>query len=170
MTKLVNKSSSIRSLDPFIKDDLLRVGGRLRHSSIEAEARNPIILPKKAHVVDLLVRHYHAGAGHSGREHVLSLIREKYWIVKGRMAARKVLSSYFDCKRRQQPPGSQKMSDLPHERVTPGEPPFTVVGVDYFGPFYVKRGRCMEKRYGVIFTCLTIRAVHIEVAHSLDTS
>jgi len=33
---------------------------------------------------------------------------------------------------------------------------------------YVKRGRYMEKR--VIFTCLTIRAVHIEVAHSLDTS
>ena len=56
MTKLVNKSSSIRSLDPFMKDGLLLVGGRLRHSNIEAEARNPIILPKKAHVVDLLVR------------------------------------------------------------------------------------------------------------------
>jgi len=68
MTKLVNKSSSIRSLDPFMKDGLLRVGGRLRHSSIEAEARNHIILPKKVHVVDLLVRHSHAEAGHSGRE------------------------------------------------------------------------------------------------------
>ena len=62
------------------------------------------------------------------------------------------------------------MSDLPYERVTPGEPPFTFVGVDYFEPFYVKRGRCMEKRYGVLFTFLAVRAVHIEVAHSLDTS
>ena len=83
MTKLVNKSSPIRSLDPFMRDGLLCVGGRLRHSTIEAEARNPIILPKKAHVVNLLVRHYHAEAGHSGREHVLSLIHEKYWIIKG---------------------------------------------------------------------------------------
>ena len=136
----------------------------MRHAGIEPEARNPIILPKKAHVVDLLVRHYHSRAGHSGREHVLSLIREKYWIIKGRMAVRRVLSSCFDCKRRLLPP------DLPYERVTPGEPPFTFVRVDYFGPFYVKRGRCMEQRYRVLFTCLAVRAVHIEVAHSLDPS
>ena len=90
MTKSVNKSSSICSLDPFMGDGLLRVGGHLRHASIEAEARNPIILAKKAYVVDLLVRHNHAKTRHSGREHVLSLIREKYWIIKGRMAFRSV--------------------------------------------------------------------------------
>ena len=77
MTKSINKSSAIRNRDPFMGDGLLRVGGRLRHASIGAEVRNPIILPKKAHVVDLLVRHNHAKAGHSGREHVLSFIREK---------------------------------------------------------------------------------------------
>ena len=60
MTKSVNKSSPIRNLDPFMGDGLLRVGGRLRHASFDAWARNPIALPKKAHVVDLLVRHYHA--------------------------------------------------------------------------------------------------------------
>ena len=37
-----------------------------------------------------------------------------------------------------------------------------------FGPFLVKRGRSQEKRYGLIFTCLVIRAVHIEVLSSLD--
>ena len=149
LTKSVNKSSSIRNLDPFMVDSLLRVGGRLRQTSIEAEARNPIIVPKKAHVVNLLVRHYHAKVGHSGREHTLSLTREKYWVIKGRIAVHRMLSSCFDCKWRQQPPVLQKMFDLPYERVTPGEPPFSFVGVDYFGPFYVERGHCMEKRYGV---------------------
>ena len=61
------------------------------------------------------------------------------------------------------------MADLPPSRIVPWEPPFTYVGVDYFGPFCVKRGRSRVKRYGVIFTCLVIRAVHVEVAHSLNT-
>ena len=62
------------------------------------------------------------------------------------------------------------MSDLPHERVIPEGPPFTFVGVDYFGPFNVKLGRCMEKKYGVLFACLTVRDAPIVDVHTLDTS
>ena len=61
------------------------------------------------------------------------------------------------------------MADLPADRITADKPPFTFVGVDCFGPFLVKRGRSLVKRYGVIFTCLTIRAIHIEIIHSMDT-
>lgn len=62
------------------------------------------------------------------------------------------------------------MGDLPLERLEPDLPPFTTVGVDYLGPFETKRGRTTLKRYGVLFTCMSSRAVHIEVANSLDTN
>lgn len=62
------------------------------------------------------------------------------------------------------------MANLPKDRLLPDKPPFTNTGVDFFGPFEVSRGCSKVKRYGVLFTCLTTRAVHLEVAHSLDTS
>lgn len=61
------------------------------------------------------------------------------------------------------------MADLPEERVMPDKALFTNVGVDYFGPLEVKRGRSLLKRYGVLSIRLTSHAVHLEVAHTLDT-
>ena len=62
------------------------------------------------------------------------------------------------------------MADIPVERLAYQSPPFTNTGVDYFGPFYVTVRRTTEKRWGFLFTCLTTRAVHIEIVPSMDAS
>ena len=165
----VRSTSALHWLDPFLSEGLLRIGGRLGYAPISDEARHQIILPKRHHVVDLIVRYFHEIYGHSGIEYVLSIIRQRFWIVKGRPTIRRILNTCFSCRKRQAPVQEQKMAHLPQDRVTPSKPPFTFVGVDYFGPINVRRGRSMVKRYGVLFTCLSIRAVHIEIAHSLDT-
>ena len=57
------------------------------------------------------------------------------------------------------------MSDLPTERLSPFAPAFYVTSCDFFGPYSVKVGRNKTaKHYGVLFTCLNTRAVHLELA------
>lgn len=41
--------------------------------------------------------------------------------------------------------------------------------MDYFSPLFVTVGIRNEKRYGVLFTCLSTKAVHLEIVHSLIT-
>ena len=165
----LKKSSKLNKLNPVMINGLLRVGGRLRNTPIKEEAKYPVLLPKTHHLTNLIVRHYHETSGHSGVEHVLSLTRERFWPINARATVKRIVNSCFSCKKRHASPGIQKMSDLPTDRVQPNRPPFTYVGIDCFGPFVVKRGRADVKRYGIVYTCLTIRAIHIEVLHSMDT-
>ena len=60
------------------------------------------------------------------------------------------------------------MGPLPAIRLNTHLPPFTNVGIDFFDPLTVVLLRRSLKRYGVIFTCLDCRAVHIELADSMD--
>lgn len=62
------------------------------------------------------------------------------------------------------------MANLPALRLAPYTPPFYMTACDYFGPYNVKISRNKTaKHYGVLFTCLNTRAVHLEMAVDLST-
>ncbi|XP_055634234.1 uncharacterized protein LOC129774508 [Toxorhynchites rutilus septentrionalis] len=81
----------------------------------------------------------------------------------------KVAKACIQCKVTKSRPRCPRMAALPVQRVTPFQRPFSFVGLDYFGPITVSLGRRSEKRWVVLFTCLVIRAVHLEIAYSLTT-
>ena len=72
------------------------------------------------------------------------------------------------CRKLRQPVEEQKMADLPEDRVEPS-PPFSYCGMVCFGPFVTKQGRKEYRRYGLLFTCLCSRAVHIEMLEDMTT-
>ena len=115
----------------------------------------------------LIIRHYHETSKHVGVQQVLATICERYWILKGHSTVKRALKACFVCKRQHAPLCAQQMAPLLDEQMTPDKPPFTFDGMDYFGLLNDKAGRSHLKRYGCLFTCLTSRSLHLEVAHSL---
>lgn len=166
----ISKSSNLRKLTPFLDESgVLRVGGRLGKCQIEYAIRHPIVLPGSSPIVKLLVRWTHCRVGHLGRETTLSYLRKKYWVIKANSITRNILNNCVICRKYHSKPLSQQMSDLPPVRVTGDLPAFAHTGVDLFGPFDVTNGRKVFKRYGVVFTCMNSRAIHLEIAYTLDT-
>ena len=164
----IKRSSSIYRLSPFLSQGILCVGGRLSNADISESAKHPCILPRRSHITTLIIRDIHKRLGHAGRGHVLAVLREKYWVIGASAAVRHCLHKCVFCRRFRAVPAEQRMANLPKERVNPA-PPFTYVGVDYFGPFHIKERRSVLKRYGAPFTCLVSRAIHIEVSNTLNT-
>ena len=148
-------------------DGIVYLGGRIARAAGTPDGRL-IILPTRSKVTDLIIAHYHEVEGHMGASHVLASVRDVFWIVKGMSAVRKVLNRCLRCRELTAKPCQQVISPLPDFRTQIGLP-FRYCGVDYFGPFLVKIGRSNHKRYGCLFTCLQIRAVHLEVVHSMST-
>ena len=114
----------------------------------------------------------HAQCGHSvGPNHLLTNLRQRYWIVQGKAATRAHRASCVTCKKRWAKVAGQKMAPLPDFRTSPPFQAFAKVGIDYAGPFSTKqgRGRAQQKRYMCVITCLQTRACHLEIAFSLTT-
>lgn len=162
-------SSALYPLDPILDNGILRVGGRLKHSSLSQDLKHPVILPKGNHITKLILSHYHTKVRHQGRSQTqMELRMNGFWIIGGSKSVAKFIHKCVQCRKLRRPAEEQRMADLPRERVEVSAP-FTYCGMDCFGPFIVKRARKELKRYGLLFTCLSSRAVHIEMIEDLST-
>ena len=144
------------------------MGGRLKNSPGQFESKHQVLLPYGHHVTNLIIREEHIEKAHAGPEHVISSVRQKYWPIKCRPLAKQIIKECMDCRRRSVNIAVPVMSDLPAQRVTGGTRPFEYTGVDYFGPMLVKRARARVKKWGCLFTCMVTRAIHLELADSLE--
>ena len=162
------ESGEFKVLNVYMLDGIYRVGGRVKMNVTYGEEQ-PVLLPDNHHVSLLLVRYTHE-VGHYGIATTVAKLRRKYWILKAHKLAKTVKFRCVVCRKLAHQLETQFMSDLPKERVLPYTPPYLHTAVDYFGPYQAKVSRNKTtKNYGVLFTCLNTRAVHLDLAMDVST-
>ena len=171
----LSSSSKIIQLFSFNgTQGLLRLTGRTKKlDAASFNAKHTILLDSHHPVTRLFLEISHRIHCHQCVDYLRALVQQQFAIVKLRTALRTIVPIVLrclTCRRRRSDTLSPMMTDLQRERIAFKEPPFSNTGVDYFGTFYVSVKRSTEKRWGFLFTCLTTRAVHLEVVPSMDTS
>ncbi|XP_060804946.1 uncharacterized protein LOC132902740 [Amyelois transitella] len=169
----VKRRSNLKSLHPFIDaNNILRVGGRIRHANLNNSKKNPIILSAKNPLTLLLVADAHVKTLHGGIQLMLTFLRERYWIINAKRTVKSCIHRCLICAKQSAATRTQLMGDLPKERVTPARP-FCNSGVDFAGPYQVLmskgRGAKTSKSYISIFICMATKAIHLELVGDLTS-
>ncbi|XP_076660084.1 uncharacterized protein LOC143363614 [Halictus rubicundus] len=123
-------------------------------------------------VTNLIIHNAHIEHHHSGLTSTLYNVRQQYWPIDGKNTTRKILRNCVKCFRVNPPTTRYTMGNLPADRVTETRP-FTNIGVDYCGPFFIKerkfRNRAKIKVYVAVFICFSTKAIHLEVVSDMTT-
>lgn len=171
--RTIERCSNIRALLPYLGDgNVMRLYGRTDAADtqhLSTDAQRPILLPRNHHFTELVAKHHHAIMGHQQEDATICSIRQMFWVPELRRLVRSVKQRCPSCRFRAAQPHPAVAGQIPVDRLTPHVHAFTYTGLDYFGPVGVSVGRRHEKRWIALFTCMTTRAIHLEVASDLST-
>ncbi|XP_063980945.1 uncharacterized protein LOC135164483 [Diachasmimorpha longicaudata] len=169
---IANNHPMARLIPYLDENQTIRLGGRLKQSNLQPEARNPSILPRQSRLTSLVIEEAHRKTLHGGVQATLAHIRHKYWIIGGRHPVKSHIRKCVICARHRAIRGQQLMGQLPPRRITSARP-FNHAGVDYAGPIKISRWRGSGARqyhgYIAVFVCLATSAIHLELLTDLTS-
>ena len=174
----LSDTHQLSNLAPSVdRNGLLRVGGRLKHSDIDFSVKYPILIPQDHPLSSTIIQYFHSLNKHQGSLITHNaIIQNGYHIQNGRTHIRNFLKSCVTCRKLRGKTSEQIMADFPPDRLVENVPPFSNVGMDVFGPFYIHDGKSTransgtKKIWALIIVCLPSRAIHLEYLNGLDTS
>ena len=107
---------------------------------------------------------------HCGTEQRRSLLMEIYWFLWCRAVIKETIRECIPCRRLIHEMAAPQMADLPKYGLQKeNRHVFQTTGLDFVGPFPVEEHGRNGPIYILLFTCLVVRAVHLEVAVDLTT-
>ena len=162
----------VNDLQLFLDEEgLIRTRGRIgKTTNYEYEVINPIMLAKDHPLTALIIKDSHDRCKHLGIQSTVNKIRlSGFWISKARQAVKTVLGKCMICKKFNSLSFKYpRVTNLPKHRVNLIKP-YLHTGIDYTGHVWVKTDSGVQKMYILVFTCLNIRSIHIELISDMST-
>ena len=148
----------------------MRAKGRLQKPRLDYFLKHPVILDGKHPAIYLLIHHFHISIEDSPPEHTRNTRQADYCILSARSQAHKMSNSCYDCRRHLAYGLQPEMSPLLSCQFPSDKPlPFQQTSLDIFEPYASNKSTTYTKRYGLIFTGMTTRSVHLEMCHDLSS-
>lgn len=166
----IARGSRLWQLFPIMDDSkILRVGGRLDNATLSEDQRRPMILSARNLLSYRLAEDAHIRLLHGGAQQCSQYLRNRFWIVAGRVLIKKIVRDCVKCCRYRGETITQLMAQLPEMRINPSRA-FQHTGVDFAGPMQLKQGRnVIIKCYIAVFVCMKCKAVHLELVSDLTS-
>ena len=165
----------VNKLDLFLDDDdIIRSIGRISKTLYyDDNVINPVLLARDSFLTTLFITKFHSQCKHLDLQTTLNFLRTRgFWVPKGRQTVKKMTSKCFLCNKYNDFSFRySKMTKMPKSHlnlIKSGQH----TGFDYTENVAVQDHvtGAMIKMYILIFTCLNIRAVHLELIPEMSTS
>ena len=144
-------------------DNILRCIGRIINSQ-------PIFLPRESTYAIRICEDAQRRVGHKSVNFVMAAVRNEFWIPRLRTVVKRIKRECENCKILMATPyPAPDVGLLPLLR-TSAKYPLSVTGVDFVGPFCVKKKEGEEKAYVIMFSCAKSRGMHFATTKSMETS
>jgi len=172
LNKRLPKGHRLQHHKLTMENELIYIESRVRDPTQPSSPRKLIVLHPKSKLTRLLLRTLHGTYSHAGISALESILCHTYYIPGLRNLLKLISRTCAPCQRAYAKPLSHQMGMLPPSRTTPA-PTFDRVGIDFAGPFILKRGHTRKptlvKAYAVVFVCMATKAVHLDLCASLST-
>ena len=169
-TKEGPRPACVQPLSLFMKEGIVRVGGRLGRANLPYSHRYPIYMSRDSPLLPLRVLECHKIALHSGYGVTRAKLQREYWVPRSSRTIRRIVKTCYRCRRASGPPFRWPESpDLPEERVDPATP-YNTIGCDLTGHFLVRTQQGTEKVYVALFSDTATRHINLEVLDNMETT
>ncbi|XP_032679535.1 uncharacterized protein LOC116847984 [Odontomachus brunneus] len=94
------RTSRLIALCPYLdEEEVLRVGGRLKHAVLPEEVKHLVLLPVSHYFTSLIILHYHEKLLHAGAQATTNSIREEFWPIFARSRVKEILRNCVKCRK-----------------------------------------------------------------------